>query len=152
MTDRRLPALAVALVVAVSACGGSLSDSASPDDENRDVELVSPTEVDRAFDLTGGATRSSEDVTVVDDDPKAALTSGVRDATEPWDTDWSRRTVDLGEFLAGIPAVDPRDRIPPIDAIRLQKPLTPVAGAFSFSSPAREDFALREGASPPHSG
>jgi hypothetical protein len=37
-------------------------------------------------------------------------------------------------------------------AIRLQKPLTPVAGAFSFSSPAREDFALREGASPPHSG
>lgn len=120
MTRRRLPALAVALAVTVTACSGSLSDSAGPDDENRDVELVSPTEVDRPFDLTGGATRSSEDVTVVDDDPKAALTSSVRDATEPWDTDWSRRTVDLGEFLAGIPAVDPRDRIPPIDTPRFE--------------------------------
>jgi hypothetical protein len=120
MTDRRLPALAVALVVAVSACGGSLSDSASPDDENRDVDLVSPTETDRPFDLTGGATRSSENVTVVDDDPTAALTSSVRDATEPWGTDWSRRTVDLGELLAGIPAVDPRDRIPPIDTPRFE--------------------------------
>lgn len=120
MTRRRLPALAVALAVTVTACSGSLSDSAGPDDENRDVELVSPTETDRPFDLTGGATRSSQDVTVVDDDPKAALTSDVRDATEPWDTDWSRRTVDPGEFLVGIPAVDPRDRIPPIDTPRFE--------------------------------
>jgi hypothetical protein len=120
MIRRRVPALAVAVAVTVTACSGSLSDSAGPDDENRDVELVSPTETDRPFDLTGGATRSSEDVTVVDDDPKAALTSGVRDATEPWDTDWSRRTVDPGEFLVGIPAVDPRDRIPPIDTPRFE--------------------------------
>jgi hypothetical protein len=120
MTRRRVPALAVAVAVTVTACSGSLSDSAGPDDENRDVELVSPTETDRPFDLTGGATRSSQDVTVVDDDPKAALTSDVRDATEPWDTDWSRRTVDPGEFLVGIPAVDPRDRIPPIDTPRFE--------------------------------
>jgi hypothetical protein len=120
MTRRRVPALAVAVAVTVTACSGSLSDSAGPDDQNRDVELVSPTETDRPFDLTGGATRSSQDVTVVDDDPKAALTSGVRDATEPWDTDWSRRTVDPGEFLVGIPAVDPRDRIPPIDTPRFE--------------------------------
>lgn len=120
MTRRRVPALAVAVAVTVTACSGSLSDSAGPDDENRDVELVSPTETDRPFDLTGGATRSSQDVTVVDDDPKAALTSDVRDATEPWDTDWSRRTVDPDEFLVGIPAVDPRDRIPPIDTPRFE--------------------------------
>ena len=120
MIRRRVPALAVAVAVTVTACSGSLSDSAGPDDENRDVELVSPTETDRPFDLTGGATRSSQDVTVVDDDPKAALTSDVRDATEPWDTDWSRRTVDPGEFLVGIPAVDPRDRIPPIDTPRFE--------------------------------
>lgn len=120
MTRRRVPALAVAVAVTVTACSGSLSDSAGPDDENRDVELVSPTETDRPFDLTGGATRSSQDVTVVDDDPKAALTSEVRDATEPWDTDWSRRTVDPDEFLVGIPAVDPRDRIPPIDTPRFE--------------------------------
>lgn len=120
MIRRRVPALAVAVAVTVTACSGSLSDSAGPDDENRDVELVAPTETDRPFDLTGGATRSSQDVTVVDDDPKAALTSEVRDATEPWDTDWSRRTVDPGEFLVGIPAVDPRDRIPPIDTPRFE--------------------------------
>lgn len=120
MIRRRVPALAVAVAVTVTACSGSLSDSAGPDDENRDVELVAPTETDRPFDLTGGATRSSQDVTVVDDDPKAALTSDVRDATEPWDTDWSRRTVDPGEFLVGIPAVDPRDRIPPIDTPRFE--------------------------------
>lgn len=120
MTRRRVPALAVAVAVTVTACSGSPSDSAGPDDENRDVELVSPTETDRPFDLTGGATGSSQDVTVVDDDPKAALTSDVRDATEPWDTDWSRRTVDPGEFLVGIPAVDPRDRIPPIDTPRFE--------------------------------
>jgi hypothetical protein len=120
MTRPPLPALAVALAVTVAACGGSSSDSGDSDDENDDVELVSPTEVDRPFDLTGGATLSSEGVTVVDDDPKAALTSDVRDATEPWDTDWTRRTVDLGEFLAGIPAVDPRDRIPPIDTPRFE--------------------------------
>jgi hypothetical protein len=119
MTRRRIPALTVALAVTATACSGSLSDSAGPD-ENREVELVSPTEIDRPFDLTGGATRSSEDVTVVDDDPKAALTSDVREATEPWDTDWSRRTVDLDEFLVGIPAVDPRDRIPPIDTPRFE--------------------------------
>jgi hypothetical protein len=120
MIRRRVPALAVAVAVTVTACSGSLSDSAGPDDQNRDVELVSPTETDRPFDLTGGATRSSQDVTVVGDDPKAALTSDVRDATEPWDTDWSRRTVDPGEFLVGIPAVDPRDRIPPIDTPRFE--------------------------------
>ncbi len=39
----------------------------------------------------------------------------VRQATEPWPTDWSRRTIDLGELLLGLQIVDPRDGIPPID-------------------------------------
>ena len=32
-----------------------------------------------------------------------------------WATDWGRRTVDLDELIAGIPASDPRDVIPPLD-------------------------------------
>ncbi|GMQ85895.1 MAG: hypothetical protein BMS9Abin07_1465 [Acidimicrobiia bacterium] len=32
-----------------------------------------------------------------------------------WATDWSRRTVDLDELIAGIPSSDPRDVIPPLD-------------------------------------
>jgi hypothetical protein len=35
--------------------------------------------------------------------------------TEPWPTDWTRRTIELDELLIGIAAVDPRDRIRPID-------------------------------------
>ncbi len=35
--------------------------------------------------------------------------------TEPWETDWSRATIDLSELKIGIPTVDPRDRIRPID-------------------------------------
>lgn len=124
MTRRRLAALAVTFAVAASACAGSSSDSArsgaDDQDERGDVELVSPTETDRPFDLTGGATSSTEGVTEVDGDPRAELISDVRDATEQWETDWSRRTVDPGEFLAGIQAVDPRDRIPPIDTPRFE--------------------------------
>ena len=38
-------------------------------------------------------------------------------ASLPWDTDWSRRTVEnWDEFLRGLQTPDPRDGIPPIDA------------------------------------
>jgi len=34
---------------------------------------------------------------------------------EGWKTDWSKRTIDLGELIRGIGASDPRDLIPPLD-------------------------------------
>ena len=44
-------------------------------------------------------------------------------ASLPWETDWTRRTVDdWSEFLAGIPTQDPRDVIPPIDAPVFESP------------------------------
>jgi len=123
MSRRSLAAL-VAFALTAGACGGSSTDgsgSAATDGGGRDaVELVSPTETDRPFDLTGGATSSSEGVTVVEGDPRASLNDQIRNATEQWDTDWSRRTVDTDEFLVGIPAADPRDRIPPIDTPRFE--------------------------------
>lgn len=39
----------------------------------------------------------------------------VRQATQPWPTDWSSRTIDLGELLLGLQMIDPRDGIQPID-------------------------------------
>ena len=40
----------------------------------------------------------------------------VRQATAPWPTDWSISSIDLGELLVGLPMIDPRDGIPPIDS------------------------------------
>ncbi|MEM9609552.1 MAG: DUF3179 domain-containing protein [Actinomycetota bacterium] len=39
----------------------------------------------------------------------------VGEATAPWETDWSMRTINLNELALGIQTLDPRDRIPPID-------------------------------------
>lgn len=50
-----------------------------------------------------------------DDYPAQGLHPLVRQATAPWPTDWSVRSIDLGELLLGIQRIDPRDAIPPID-------------------------------------
>lgn len=34
---------------------------------------------------------------------------------EGWNTDWSKRSIDLSELIRGLGAADPRDRIPPLD-------------------------------------
>ena len=47
---------------------------------------------------------------------------------EGWATDWSRRTVDLDELIAGIPSSDPRDVIPPLDSPEYES----VAGAAEW--------------------
>lgn len=126
--NRRMAALAVTFALGAAACGGSSSggsDSvAAGGAESSDSALFSPTEADRPFDLTGGVESSDEGV-VVEGDAGAELPDGVRAATEIWDTDWSRRIVDLGELLLGIRATDPRDRIPPIDTPRFE----PIADA-----------------------
>ena len=48
-------------------------------------------------------------------DPREGLDPVIAQATQPWPTDWSRRTIDLSELLLGIGRMDPRDAIPPID-------------------------------------
>lgn len=89
------------------------------------LDLFAPTESSDPFDLTGGAISSDEGVNVVTDDPRSALINIAQQATEPWPTDWSRQAVDLGEFLVGLPRLDPRDGIPPIDTPRFE----PIADA-----------------------
>ncbi|MDE0138124.1 MAG: DUF3179 domain-containing protein [bacterium] len=70
-----------------------------PEGEETAPELAEPAEVDPE----------------AGPDPKQGLDPVVAHATEPWPTDWARRTVDLSELLLGIGMIDPRDAIPPID-------------------------------------
>ncbi len=95
------------------------SDTAVDSDEDESTDpaapLFSPTESTDPLDLSGGATSSDEGVEIVTGDPREGLNENVAQATSPWPTDWTRRTIDPGGFLLGIQMVDPRDRIPPID-------------------------------------
>ncbi len=153
MNRKRLTALAVGVAITAAACGGAAGSSdlstdseAAPDDSVEESDdpttepagdgadstddtpavggsLVSPTETDRPFDLAGGATSSDEGVTIVAEDTELGFSGDVGQAVAPWTTDWSRRTVDLSEFLLGIRRVDPRDSIPPIDLPKFE-PIT----------------------------
>jgi len=102
---RRLGTLTVGLALLAVACGSASVGSDDPADE--------PTE--------SGAPADTADETSATSDPSSTpTTSGDLDptivsATEAWPTEWSNRTVGLDEFLLGIGADDPRDRIPPID-------------------------------------
>jgi hypothetical protein len=132
----KLAALVVGLALLVVACtNGNSSDDAAATagaitDEGDEpttttaeaepVELISPTETDRPLDLSGGVQSSSDGVTVVDGEPRDGLSARVAEATAPWETDWSRRTVDVDELILGIGTVDPRDVIRPIDVPRFE--------------------------------
>ena len=139
---RRLAALVLAIGLVAAACGSSDGDTSAvdevaPQDPTTVVEeaaatsapqpttpasdLFAPTENGEPFDLTGGASSSDEGVTVVTDDPRSALIDIAQQATEPWPTDWTRQTVGLDEFLVGLPRLDPRDGIPPIDTPRFER-------------------------------
>lgn len=99
--------------------GSDSGDSGGDDDESttelENFELFTSTETARPWDLDGGAVSSDEGVTIVDDNPTFILQPQIREATNPWPTDWSRQTVALDELLIGISRIDPRDSIPPID-------------------------------------
>lgn len=105
-----------------AAAAGDSSETTAAGDT---AELFSPTETDRPLDLSGGVTSTDDGVTVVADDPRSALEGQVGEATEPWPTDWTRQTVALDELLLGLPRVDPRDGIPPIDTPKFE----PIAAA-----------------------
>ncbi len=109
----------------------SVSTDESSDDEPADGEsasdedpvrtpLVSPTETDRPFDLNGGASSGTEAFDVVTDDPFRDLEIDVREATAGWPTDWTQRSINLEDLQLGIPTIDPRDRIPPIDVPKFE--------------------------------
>jgi hypothetical protein len=124
MNRKRILTLVAGVAVIAAACSGTTtleSGSSESAGEAVDVpttsaaELFSPTDNSAPLDLTGGARSSSDGVTIVSGDPRSGLSDRVAEATAPWETDWSRRTVDAREFLLGIQAVDPRDRIPPLD-------------------------------------
>ncbi len=88
--------------------------------ESDATDLFSPTETTEPFDLSGGAASSDEGVVVDTDDPRSRLVDLARQVSEPWPTDWTRRTIELDELLVGLPRLDPRDGIPPIDRPRFE--------------------------------
>jgi hypothetical protein len=85
-------------------------DDAGGDDNNDDAER------------DGGAEGDDGDSNAASPD---ALPLAIAQATAPWPTDWSQHIVGLDEFQLGIGALDPRDRIPPIDNPEFQ----PIADA-----------------------
>jgi hypothetical protein len=132
MIRHRTATLAIGIALLAAACGGTTSDddadgergateSVSGDDvggddvDSDDVDsddVISPNESDQPLDTSGGATSGDEGLIAdAEDDREDRL----RDATDPWPTDWTVRTIQLDELRLGISARDPRDRIPPID-------------------------------------
>lgn len=98
-------------------------DEGAQSEPEQRTPLFFPTVTDDPLDLDGGAEVTGDAVEVVIADPTASLDPRVREATQPWTTDWTRRTIDVSELQLGIPASDPRDRIPPIDTPAFQ-PIT----------------------------
>ncbi len=129
MISKRLIALTTGLALTAAACGGEVAvddggeaSTAATSGPSASVaeELFSPTETDRPLDLSGGVATEPEGAAVATEDLLAELDGDVSAATSSWPTDWARRTVDLDEFLLGIPTADPRDRIPPIDTPKFE--------------------------------
>ncbi|HSL58479.1 MAG TPA: DUF3179 domain-containing protein [Acidimicrobiales bacterium] len=119
-TEVSAPTPADGTDVTVDPSADGLTDLAATAD---DTPLFSPTETDEPFDLDGGVTSGNADTDVIDDpDGRGALAGDVAQASEPWPTDWTRRTVDVSEIALGIGRVDPRDAIPPIDVPTFETP------------------------------
>jgi hypothetical protein len=106
--QRRLIALTMVLALTAVACGASSTADEEPSD------ATSAASADPTSAPAAEATDSTADTsTLIDDGTARSLP--ITQATEPWPTDWTKRTVGLDEFQLGIGAIDPRDRIPPID-------------------------------------
>lgn len=110
----RLAAITMGIALTAAACGGS----STADDEpvvNPPAETADGTSqpIGEAPESTNEVSASDEAVDPANDGTE--LSQALAQATAPWPTDWTNRTVGLDEFQLGIGAVDPRDRIPPID-------------------------------------
>lgn len=124
----RTIALVASAALVVGSCAQGSEDRPGVDGPAADTSQLSPTETDEPFDLDGGVTSSAEGVTVEPDDPREALRPDAAGISTAWATDWTRSTVPLGEFAAGLTGADPRDRIPPIDVPRFER--VDVAGSW----------------------
>ncbi len=134
----RLLVLLIGLGLFASACssdtGGADNSGVGPVPETAEAietepaPLVSPTETAEPFDLSGGASSSDAVVPRTTGDARDQLGLDAASISERWNTDWSRATVPLSEFAAGLRGSDPRDGIPPIDAPKFED----VAGAAQW--------------------
>ncbi|MEJ7800069.1 MAG: DUF3179 domain-containing protein [Ilumatobacter sp.] len=138
MNHKRLAALTMGIALTAVACGGSSTadeePAVAPSDASADA-TTSPAE--EAPDSTADSPAGDASSTTVDPiEDGTELSLAIAQATEPWPTDWTNRTVGLDEFRLGIGGVDPRDRIPPID----EPVFEPIASADWLD--AREPGAL----------
>ncbi|MEO1064479.1 MAG: DUF3179 domain-containing protein [Actinomycetota bacterium] len=113
-TDRRarpllLGLLLLTVIVIAAACSSDDDDGATDAVAAQEAPSTSTGGGDPP-ETTDSATSDTE-VDLGEDAPSGV----VADVTGPWATDWSNRTINLDELAVGIRAVDPRDRIPPID-------------------------------------
>lgn len=102
--NRLLVVLAFALVVA--ACGEATSDDAGQTtvpDQSTEAQTT---------DNQPSDNEASDTTAPVEAD---GIPSQLRPMAERWTTDFTNTVIDLNELRVGIPAADPRDRIPPID-------------------------------------
>ena len=118
MNHQRLTALAIGLTMTAVACGGSSTADGDPAVVPSDSSADPTTSPDADDPGPTSDVSAQGDSTTITADPTqdgTELSLALSQATEPWPTDWANRTVGLDEFQLGIAAVDPRDRIPPID-------------------------------------
>ncbi len=105
--------------VAEESSGNTTAPTVAEAEEEEPFVVEGPTTtfvppLDGPFADGGISTADFDQSNVIIEDPPA-LPQVL--ASLPWDTDWSRRTVDnWDEFLRGLQTPDPRDGIPPIDA------------------------------------
>ena len=135
VTAGALPPLLL-LVLTAAACGASVPD-ASPTSVAVDSEEPAPASVSSSAATSSRAPAPS--TTVAEAPPSSSSSSAttavavtspaatvaeldigrlhpsVETVVADWPTDWSRSSIDLGELQLGIPAMDPRDAIPPLD-------------------------------------
>lgn len=107
MRHRSAPIALVLLALLAGACTGTPRV-----DGVRDAPTTAAPGTDAAPSAPQGDAAPDPPVIV---DGSVELPPSLQGLDLAWETDWSRRTIDLSELLRGIGGSDPRDRIPPID-------------------------------------
>ena len=111
--NHRLAALATGLALIAVACGGTSDNEPAATPTEASVNPTTAPDASAPNSTEASAVDEPADVDATEDG--TVLSEAISQATEPWPTDWTKRTVGLDEFQLGIGALDPRDRIPPID-------------------------------------
>lgn len=77
------------------------------------LDTTTTNDLGRPETETTSTTAATEDPTIAPGE--AVVPTHLEPMAQRWGTDFARTIIDLNELLVGIPASDPRDRIPPID-------------------------------------